>query len=131
MPTIIDGDSLELSGERFRLHGIDAPEPGEICKKANGESFDCGRVARSALLDLTAGAEIVCQMVESASVATQPAKCTADGFSLNRNMIYTGWALVDRAESTDFIEVEADAKRQKRGLWRYTFKAPPWPENGT
>jgi endonuclease YncB( thermonuclease family) len=44
-------------------------------------------------------------------------------------MIYTGWALVDRAVTTDFIEVEAEAKRQKRGLWRYSFKAPPWPES--
>ena len=128
MPTIIDGDSLEVSGKRLQLHGIDAPEPGEFCEKANGRSFDCGRIARSALLDLTAGVEVTCQTIDKPSGVTQPATCAAGGFSLNRNMIYTGWALVDRAVTTDFIEVEAEAKRQKRGLWRYSFNTPPWPE---
>ncbi len=61
---------------------------------------------------------------------TQSAKCTAGGFSLNRNMIFTGWALVDHTVTDDFVEVEAEAKRQKRGLWRFVFKALPWPESG-
>lgn len=129
MPTIIDGDSLAVSGERFQLHGIDAPEPGELCEKANGKRFDCGRIARSALLDLTAGVEVICQTVDSAFATTQSAKCTAGGFSLSRNMIHTGWALVDRSVTDDFVEVEAEAKRQERGLWRFVFKVPPWPES--
>ena len=129
MPTIVDGDSLEVSGERFQLHGIDAPELGEFCEKDNGKRFDCGRVARSALLDLTAGVEVICRAVDSASPTTRSAKCTASGFNLSRNMIYTGWALVDRAVTDKFIDVEAEAKRQKRGLWRYSFKVQPWPES--
>jgi len=129
MPTIIDGDSLEVSGQQFQLYGIDAPEPGEFCEKADGKRFDCGRIARSALLDLTAGVEVACQAVGSSSSSTQLANCTVDGFSLNRNMVHTGWALVDRAVTTDLIEVEAGAQRQERGLWRFAFEAPPWPEN--
>jgi len=129
MPTIIDGDSLEVSGERFQLHGIDAPEPGDFCEKANGRRLDCGVIARSALLDLTAGLEVVCQPVQSASGTAGAADCTADGFSLNRNMIHTGWALVDRTVTDDFIEVEAEAKQKKRGLWRFSFEPEAWAES--
>ena len=32
----IDGDSLELSGHRVRLYGIDAPERRQTCEKGRG-----------------------------------------------------------------------------------------------
>ena len=128
-PTIIDGDSLELSGKRLQLFGIDSPEAGVQCERADGQNLDCGRIARSALLDLTAGVDVVCQVVGSAPAGTWAATCDAAGYSLNRNMVYTGWAVVDRSVTENFIQVEANAERAQRGLWRFRLEAPPpWPE---
>ena len=129
-PTIIDGDSLEVAGRRFDLYGIDAPEPGEVCRDGRGKTFDCGLVARTALLDLTAGSEVACRPVGEPAVGRGPAiaaTCTAGGFSLNRNMVHTGWALADRAVSTDYLATEREAKQARRGLWRWQFELPPWP----
>lgn len=129
-PTIIDGDSLELAGQRFDLFGIDAPEPGTSCWKENGDSFDCGRIATTALLDLTAGLEVIC-VPKGAFIldTTQPASatCTAGGFSLNRNMVHTGWAIANRSVSRDYVGTEGEAKEAKRGLWRWKVQPPPWP----
>ena len=47
-PRIIDGDTLEIAGERIRLHGIDAPESGQTCV-ADGKRWHCGVEASSAL----------------------------------------------------------------------------------
>ena len=41
---IIDGDSLEVAGQRIRLHGIDAPESRQLCR-LDGKSWQCGRDA--------------------------------------------------------------------------------------
>jgi endonuclease YncB( thermonuclease family) len=35
-PRIIDGDGIEMAGERIRLHGIDAPEANQLCNRADG-----------------------------------------------------------------------------------------------
>jgi endonuclease YncB( thermonuclease family) len=33
---LIDGNTLELAGERVRLIGIDVPEGGQLCQRASG-----------------------------------------------------------------------------------------------
>ena len=38
-PRVIDGNTIEIAGERIRLHGIDAPEAKQTCAAA-------GRVCR-------------------------------------------------------------------------------------
>src|SRR5262245_8296080 len=43
--SVIDGDTIEIHGQRIRLFGIDAPESGQLCVRPTGERWRCGQQA--------------------------------------------------------------------------------------
>ncbi len=120
----IEGDVIEISGERLRLFGIDAPEPEQSCILL-GNSFDCGHIAKTALMDLTAGATVICRPTGKKRRGLGVAICSVDGFDISENMVHTGWALADPEDGSRYLAKQREAKRAKRGLWRGTF-TPPW-----
>ena len=40
--SIIDGDTLEIHGNRIRLWGINAPETDQLCRAEDSQQFRCG-----------------------------------------------------------------------------------------
>jgi endonuclease YncB( thermonuclease family) len=127
-PRIIDGATLEIAGQRFRLHGIAVPALDRACRRAR-QDYPCGKVARAALWDLVGGLEVSCLPVAAAARAggageSTPATCTAGGTDLNQGMVETGWALADRAASEAYPALEADAAAARRGLWSGEFDLP-------
>ena len=40
--SVIDGDTIEIRGERLRLDAIDAPESSQLCLDAAGKRYRCG-----------------------------------------------------------------------------------------
>ncbi len=46
--SVIDGDTLEIRGQRIRFHGIDAPESRQLCRR-DGKPWQCGKDAANAL----------------------------------------------------------------------------------
>ena len=124
-PTVVSGDLLEVGGQRLRLAGIDAPEPGQSCRLSD-RSYDCGRISATALMDLTAGVEVRCA-AEPAAADGRPAlaTCFAGDYDLSEGMVYTGWALADPESGGRYKRLETGAKKARRGLWRGSFE-PPW-----
>lgn len=41
--SVTDGDTLEIRGQRIRLHEIDAPESRQLCATAEGQRWRCGQ----------------------------------------------------------------------------------------
>jgi endonuclease YncB( thermonuclease family) len=124
-PRIIEGDALDVAGQRIRLFGIDAPPLDQVCQHA-GRDYQCGKVARAALWDLVAGLDVSC-VPEAASPAADGsilATCSAGGSSLNETMVHTGWALADRTATDRYVATEANARAARRGLWRGEFDPP-------
>ncbi len=123
-PRIILGDRLVVAGTLVRLAGIDAPEDGQSCRLANGRIYDCGRISTTALMDLTAGVGVVCDMTGESLGGLPLATCRAGGYDLSKGMVHTGWALAWPRTGTVYAAVEGAARKARRGLWRGRFDMP-------
>ncbi len=58
--SVIDGDTIEVHGQRIRLHGIDVPESRQLCR-LDGKPWQCGKDAANALADKIARRPVTCE----------------------------------------------------------------------
>jgi endonuclease YncB( thermonuclease family) len=116
---VLDGDSLELNGERIRLEGIDAPEFDQMCN-TGGKAMACGQEARRRLRELAGATRLNCKGWQRDKYERLLAVCEAGGKHINREMVRSGWAVAYGAYATE----EAQARRSKLGLWAGDFERP-------
>jgi endonuclease YncB( thermonuclease family) len=121
---VIDGDTLQVAGERVRLHGIDAPETKQACSLSGG-GYPCGQNATRTLSSATAGKVITCKGEKRDRYGRLVAVCYAGDDDLNARMVRDGWALAYRRYGKDYVPQETQARAAGSGLWQGQF-VEPW-----
>ncbi len=122
--SVIDGDTIEVHGQRIRLHGIDAPESRQLCR-LGGKSWQSGKDADNALADKISHRPVTCEDLGRDRYDRIIARCTVAGEDLEKWMVANGWALAYRRYSLDYVDEEADAQAARRGIWAGEF-VKPW-----
>lgn len=121
---VIDGDTLQVAGERVRLQGIDAPETRQSCS-VSGVGYACGENAKRLLMGATAGKVITCKGEKRDRYGRLVAVCYAGDDDLNAMMVRDGWALAYRRYGKEYVGEETRARAQGAGMWQGTF-VEPW-----
>ncbi len=122
--SVVDGDTIELQGERIRLAAIDAPEARQSCER-DGGTWPCGRRAAFALADLVGARTVTCRWRERDRYRRAVATCTVGGVDLGGWLVEQGWALAYRRYGRTYLAQEERARAAGRGLWAGSF-VPPW-----
>ena len=124
MPVITDGDTVTISNNKIRLHGIDAPEKNQKCVK-NEKEYYCGRVATEALIKKIGKNAVKCLTQKNKDRYNRfIGVCFVEQEDLNKWMVINGYAIAYRRYSKDYIIDEDFAKINKLGLWSGTFLKP-------
>lgn len=123
--TVIDGDTLEMHGQRIRLHGIDAPESGQSCTDETGAIYRCGQISANQMASYVRGKTVGCNVKDRDRYGRRVAACYVNGEDINERLVLEGWALAYRQYSVDYVRSEALAKRNSAGMWQGQF-VEPW-----
>jgi endonuclease YncB( thermonuclease family) len=128
----IDGETFEIHGTRFRMHGIDAPESRQECIRADGPSWRCGQQAALALSDYVGRATVRCEPGDHDRHGRVVAACFRGTGDLDRWMVANGWAAANRRDSLDAVADEERATSDKLGIWSGSFEMPrDWRTRGS
>ena len=119
---VIDADTVDVDGTRYRLFGIDAPEARQTCR-ALGRTWGCGAAATEALMSRAEG--MTCEGGDTDRFGRTVGVCSSGGVDLNAWLVANGWALAYRRFSDDYADEEEQARSNRRGVHRGEF-VEPW-----
>ena len=107
VPKIVDGDTVHINENKFRLEGIDAPEMRQKCKKESlkisfiigftfYKDYNCGKVSKEKLKSKILGSEIKCIFTTKDKYKRYIATCYKEKINLNQWMVRNGYAIAYR-----------------------------------
>jgi endonuclease YncB( thermonuclease family) len=123
---LLDADTIQFNGIKYRLDGIDAPEANQKCRSPDGTLWFCGQAATAALAVHVAGKAVTCTDVgEDRRYGRRVGRCFADGASIESWLVRAGWAVDFKKHSGGRFAIDEDSAREARlGIWASCFANP-------
>jgi endonuclease YncB( thermonuclease family) len=123
--SVIDGDTIDIHGERIRILDIDAPEGRQTCQTQDGVEWRCGQKAAPALSDWIGARPVTCETDKLDKYKRHLARCTVGDADLGEWLAARGWAVPYRDCKCEVIRSAANhAKAQQLGVWAGMFMLP-------
>lgn len=119
----VDGDTLDMTGHRIRLHGIDALEAEQTCDRG-GTAWACGKDATATLATLVSSGPVECAQREVDLYGRSVATCRVGDLDLGQAMVDAGLAVVLPNAPPEYQESEARRRHLKFGIWGTVFELP-------
>jgi endonuclease YncB( thermonuclease family) len=122
--SVIDGDTIEIRGERIRLVSVDAPESRQTCLDAGGRAWRCGQQAALALSDMIGRSSIVCLSEGRDQYDRILGQCSVSNVGLSAWLIENGWAVPYNDREGRHYPAARRAEDARRGIWAGSFERP-------
>ncbi|WP_018459715.1 thermonuclease family protein [Bradyrhizobium sp. WSM4349] len=128
--SVIDGDTIEIHGQRIRLWGIDAPESTQLCRNDDSNLYQCGRTAATALAGLFWAIKrpVTCSPVDRDQYGRTVATCSlgTPGPDIGHWLVANGHALDwPKYSKGKYEDAQRGAEKASRGMWAGSF-VEPW-----
>ncbi|OAF14132.1 thermonuclease family protein [Bradyrhizobium neotropicale] len=123
--SIIDGDTLEIHGNRIRLWGIDAPESSQLCRGDDSLPYRCGAKAANELDAFIARRPVSCEPVGRDVYGRTVATCSVGSVDLAEWLVRGGLAFDwPRYSKGKYDSAQREADHAGRGVWAGSYVVP-------
>ncbi len=112
---VIDGDTIRVSRYTVRLSGLDAPEVDQRAAHQHGYWFNQGKRVKSSLIGAIGGKTVSVRVEGSDKYNRIVGTVMCDGKDVGEWLVRNGYAVA--AFSDQYIHVEREARRARRGMW--------------
>jgi endonuclease YncB( thermonuclease family) len=120
--SVVDGDTIEIHGQRIRLSGFDTPESGKRCGETN-----VYQSVSLALSDFIANRTVTCTPTGTDRYNRVTATCSVGGTDLGDYVVSQGWGRDwPRYSNGTYADEEATARAERRGIWGLSCPADLW-----
>lgn len=122
---VSDGDTPFIS---IRMFGIDAPESEQMCERANGSCYKCGKRSKEVLDGLLTD-EATYKFTGETTYGRPVVTIFLNQLDVNKEMVRQGHAIVyERFLSgdmkDDYLGAQDEAKSLNKGIWQGKFIMP-------
>lgn len=115
---VVDGDTIELNGQKHRFHGIDTPEAGQKCRLKNGGYWPCGKQAITFLENALKSGPVHCDNRGYDDFGRIISVCMIGKIDINAELVRLGLAWAFVRYSRDYVDQEKEAQSAKIGVWQ-------------
>lgn len=122
--SVIDGDTIEIHGQRVRIAGIDAVESDQICWRADRRPWRCGQHAALALSELIGSRTVSCLNEGQDRYGRMLGRCFVRGTDLGMHMVSEGYAIPFYDRASRYREAARRARQGRKGIWSGAFDTP-------
>lgn len=119
--SVVDGDTLRLGEQRFRLLGFDAPELKQHCGE-DADSWACGEAAKHALQTLVNRGDFYCEGGKLDKYRRLLVFCYAGTQDVGEIMVASGMAVA--TQKILYQRQQFAARNERVGLWSGPFDRP-------
>ncbi|MEQ9434677.1 thermonuclease family protein [Hyphomonas sp.] len=120
--SVIDGDTIEIHGQRIRLSGFDSPERGKTCAGTN-----VYQKAALFLSDQIGSRTVTCTSTGKDSYERAVATCSVNGADLGDLMVGAGWARDwPKYSQGAYADSEMRARAARKGVWNLDCPNDLW-----
>lgn len=121
---VIDGDTLDIAGQKIRLHGIDAPEQDQTCRSGAGVEWACGAWVTDQVKARFDGQSAACLAVDTDRYGRMVASCKVGGADLADMLVRDGLAFAYQRYSMAYVATEKLAAVAGAGLHGHVIQKP-------
>lgn len=121
---VVDGDTIDINEQRYRLSGFDAPERHQKCHDSNDHEWACGQTATEELERLAAMGALTCSGSETDRYGRIVGSCSAGGKDVGAALVMAGLAVNEPRYSPNYAAEEKEARKQGRGMHTGRYLAP-------